>query len=106
MIELLISLSVLSLEHLFGSRVSTIALFAVCLLCKVLNSKIVFKELYSMWVLIYTIDIIIKIFYVEDFSILTLLSRFCVEFLLKIAMMLLFQNGICLSHYVPLISEI
>ena len=106
MIELLISLSVLSLEHLFGSRVSTIALFAVCLLCKEKKKKIVFKELYSMWVLIYTIDIIIKIFYVEDFSILTLLSRFCVEFLLKIAMMLLFQNGICLSHYVPLISEI
>ena len=52
------------------------------------------------------IDIIIKVFYLEDFSIMILLSRFCVEFLLKIAMMLVFQNGIWLSHYVPLISEI
>lgn len=59
-----------------------------------------------MWVIIYTIDIIIKVFYLEDFSIMILLSRFCVEFLLKIAMMLVFQNGIWLSHYVPLISEI
>lgn len=106
MIEILISLSILSIEHLFGSKASTFALFAACFLCKILNSKIIFKEIYSMWVIIYTIDIIIKVFYLEDFSIMILLSRFCVEFLLKIAMMLVFQNGIWLSHYVPLISEI
>ena len=106
MIELLISLSILSIEHLFGAKASTFALVAACVLCIILNSKIIFKEIYSMWVIIYTIDIIIKVFYLEDFSIMILLSRFCVEFLLKIAMMLVFQNGIWLSHYVPLISEI
>ena len=37
MIELLISLSILSIEHLFGSKVSTFALFAACFLCKILN---------------------------------------------------------------------
>lgn len=102
MLGLLISISIIGIEYLFGSIISSAIFVLLFIVSKISKFSVIVKEYLSMWIITQSIDIIIRILYLSDFSYLNFISKIFMEFLLKIALVIFFYNSISLFQIIEL----
>lgn len=102
MLGFLISISIIGIEYLFGSIISSTIYVLLFLVSKISKVSILIKEYLSIWIITQSVDIIIRILYLSDFSYLNFVSKIFMEFLLKIALMIFFYNSISLFQIIEL----